>query len=250
MADRKVLLVTGGSRGIGAAVCRMAASEGYDVAVNYVGNEAAARAVLADVEKAGRKGIVVQGDMAKDADIARVFDEVESRLGGLTHLVNNAGVIGHSGRLADADPAMIREVVDVNVTGALLVAREGARRMSTRYGGKGGAIVNLGSMASTLGAPGEYVWYAATKGAIDALTIGLSRELAAEGVRVNSVAPGLIDTDIHASGGQPDRIERLKSSVPIGRAGTAEEVAETILFLLSGRAGYVIGTNIKVSGGR
>lgn len=250
MAENKILLVTGGSRGIGAAVCRMAAREGYDVAINYVGNEAAARAVLHDVEKAGRKGIAVQGDMAKEADIERVFAEVEGKLGRLTHLVNNAGIIGRSGRFADADPAMIREVIDVNVTGALLVAREGARRMSTRYGGKGGAIVNLGSMASTLGAPGEYVWYAASKGAIDALTIGLSRELAAEGVRVNSVAPGLIETDIHASGGQPDRIERLKGSVPVGRAGTAEEVAETILFLLSERAAYVIGTNIRVSGGR
>lgn len=247
--DRKVLLITGGSRGIGAATARLAARQGYDVAINYVGNEEAARQVVADIEKNNARGIAIQGDMANESDIRRMFEAVDS-FGRLTHLVNNAGIIGKAGRFDEADAAMIRRVIDVNVTGAMLVAQEAVRRMSTKFGGKGGSIVNLGSMASTLGAPGEYVWYAASKGAIDALTIGLSREVAAEGIRVNSVAPGLIATDIHASGGQPDRIARLRSMVPMGREGTAEEVAEAILYLLSDQASYVVGTNIRISGGR
>lgn len=247
--EKKILLITGGSRGIGAATARLAARQGYDVAINYVGNEKAANEVVADIEKSNARGIAIQGDMANEADIRRMFEAVD-KFGKLTHLVNNAGIVGDSGRYADADPAMMRRVIDVNVTGAMLVAQEAVRRMSTRHGGKGGAIVNLGSMASSLGAPGEYVWYAASKGAIDALTIGLSREVAAEGIRVNSVAPGLIDTDIHAAGGQPDRIERLRSMIPVGREGKAHEVAEAILYLLSEQASYVVGTNVRVSGGR
>ncbi len=247
--EKKILLITGGSRGIGAATARLAARQGYDVAINYVGNETAAKEVVAEIEKNNARGIAIQGDMAKEADIRKMFEAVD-RFGKLTHLVNNAGIVGDSGRYADADPAMMRRVIDVNVTGAMLVAQEAVRRMSTRRGGKGGAIVNLGSMASTLGAPGEYVWYAASKGAIDALTIGLSREVAGEGIRVNAVAPGLIDTDIHAAGGQPDRIERLRSMIPMGREGSAREVAETILYLLSEQASYVVGTNVRISGGR
>jgi NAD(P)-dependent dehydrogenase (short-subunit alcohol dehydrogenase family) len=247
--EKKIMLVTGGSRGIGAATARLAARQGYDVAINYVGNEAAANEVVADIEKSNARGLAIRGDMASEADIGRMFEAVD-KFGKLTHLVNNAGIVGQSGRVAESDPAMMRNVIDINVTGALLVAREAVRRMSTKYGGKGGAIVNLGSMASTLGAPGEYVWYAASKGAVDALTIGLSREVAAEGIRVNAVAPGLIDTDIHAAGGQPDRVSRLRSMIPMGREGSAQEVAETILYLLSEQASYVVGTIVRISGGR
>ena len=235
--------------GIGAATARLAARQGYDVAINYLGNQKAANEVVADIERSNARAIAIKGDMSSEADIRRMFDEVD-KFGRLTHIVNNAGIVGQNGRLADADPEMIRRVIDVNVTGAVLVAREAVRRISTKSGGKGGAIVNLGSMASTLGAAGEYVWYAASKGAIDALTIGLSREVAAEGIRVNAVAPGLIDTDIHASGGQPDRVERLRAMIPAGREGKAEEVAETILYLLSDQASYVVGTTVRVSGGR
>jgi NAD(P)-dependent dehydrogenase (short-subunit alcohol dehydrogenase family) len=250
MTEKKILLVTGGSRGIGAATARLAARQGYDVAVNYVGNERAAHEVVADIEKSNARGIAIKGDMASDADIARMYAEVDEKLGTLTHLVNNAGIIGMASRMANVDAAMMRRVIDVNVTGAMLVAREAVRRMSTASGGKGGAIVNLGSMASSLGAPGEYVWYAASKGAIDAFTIGLSKEVAGEGIRVNAVAPGLIETDIHASGGQPDRLERLRSSVPMGRPGSASEVADAILYLLSEQASYVTGTILRISGGR
>jgi len=247
--DKKIVLITGGSRGIGAATARLAARQGYDVAINYVGNEKAAQEVVADIEKSNARGIAIQGDMANESDIKRMFETVD-KFGKLTHLVNNAGITGKASRYADADPAMMRRVIDINVTGAMIVAQEAIRRMSTKSGGKGGAIVNLGSMASTLGAPGEYVWYAASKGAIDALTIGLSREVAAEGIRVNSVAPGLIDTEIHATGGQPDRIARLRSMIPMGREGSANEVAEAILYLLSDQASYVVGTNVRISGGR
>jgi NAD(P)-dependent dehydrogenase (short-subunit alcohol dehydrogenase family) len=247
--EKKILLITGGSRGIGAATARLAARQGYDVAINYVGNEKAANEVVADIEKSNARGIAIKGDMANEADIRRMYEAVD-KFGKLTHLVNNAGIVGKGGRFADADRAMMRQVIDLNVTGAMLVAQEAVRRMSTKHGGQGGAIVNLGSMASTLGAPGEYVWYAASKGAMDSFTIGLSREVAAEGIRVNSVAPGLIDTDIHASGGEPGRIERLRSAIPMGREGSAQEVAEAILYLLSEQASYVVGTNVRISGGR
>ena len=247
--EKKILLVTGGSRGIGAAVARLAARQGYDVAINYVGNEKAANEVVADIEKSNARGIAIKGDMASEADILKMFEAVD-KFGKLTHVVNNAGIIGSSSKFADAPADMMRRVVDVNVTGAMIVAREAVRRLSTARGGKGGAIVNLGSMATYLGAPGEFVWYAASKGAIDALTIGLSKEVAGEGIRVNAVAPGLIDTEIHASGGQPDRVERMRSAIPMGKAGTAEEVADTILYLLSEQSSYVTGTILRVSGGR
>jgi NAD(P)-dependent dehydrogenase (short-subunit alcohol dehydrogenase family) len=247
--DKKIVLITGGSRGIGAATARLAARQGYDVAINYVGNEKAANEVVADVEKSNARGIAIKGDMASETDILRMFDAVD-KFGKLTHVVNNAGIIGNSSKFADAPADMMRRVVDVNVTGAMIVAREAVRRLSTARGGKGGAIVNLGSMASFLGAPGEFVWYAASKGAVDTLTIGLSKEVAGEGIRVNAVAPGLIDTEIHASGGQPDRIAKMQSSVPMGRAGKAEEIADAILYLLSEQASYVTGTIMRISGGR
>jgi NAD(P)-dependent dehydrogenase (short-subunit alcohol dehydrogenase family) len=247
--DKKILLVTGGSPGIGAATARLAARQGYDVAINYVGNEKAAREVVADIEKNNARGIAIKGDMASEADIKKMFEAVD-KFGKLTHVVNNAGIIGTSSKFADADADMMRRVVDVNVTGAMIVAREAVRRMSTARGGKGGAIVNLGSMASFLGAPGEFVWYAASKGAVDTLTIGLSKEVAGEGIRVNAVAPGLIDTDIHASGGQPDRVAHMRAAIPMGRPGAAEEVADAILYLLSEQASYVTGTIVRISGGR
>jgi NAD(P)-dependent dehydrogenase (short-subunit alcohol dehydrogenase family) len=250
MSEEKILLVTGGSRGIGAATARAAGREGYRVIVNYVADEKAAKQVVADIEKAGGKASAIKADVGQDSDIFQLFETIQKQFGRLTHLVNNAGIIGRAGPLVDADPATMRKVIDLNVTGAILVAREAIKQMSTARGGSGGAIVNLSSMAATLGAPGEYTWYAASKGAIDSFTIGLSREVVKEGIRVNAVSPGLIDTDIHAAGGQPDRLERLAHLTPIGRAGTAEEVAAAILWLLSDQASYVTGSNIRVSGGR
>jgi NAD(P)-dependent dehydrogenase (short-subunit alcohol dehydrogenase family) len=246
----KILLVTGASRGIGAAVARRAAVEGYRVAINYRSDVAAAEQVAAEIEKAGSKALLVKADVSRADEIKRLFEAIDQKLGRLTHLVNNAGIVGRSSRLDAADPAMIRQVIDLNVTGAILVAREAVRRMSRAQGGEGGAIVNLSSAAATLGSPGEFTWYAASKGAIDSFTLGLARELAKEGVRVNAVSPGLIETDIHASGGEPDRVARLSPMIPMGRAGTAEEVAETILWLLSDKASYVTGANIRVAGGR
>ena len=250
MSERPIVLITGASRGIGAATAVLAAQRGYDVAINYLANEAAARGVADTCRAAGARAEIVQGDMAVEADIDRVFETVDGRLGRLTHLVNNAGVVGRGGRVDTADPAMIRAVVDLNVTGAILVARQAVLRMSPRHGGRGGAIVNISSVAATLGAPGEYVWYAAAKGAVDSMTLGLSRELAREDIRVNAVAPGLIKTEIHAAGGEPGRVERLTPQLPTGRAGTPEEVAEAILFLLSDAASYISGTIVRVSGAR
>lgn len=250
MSEEKILLITGGSRGIGAATAHAAGREGYRVIVNYVSDEKAAHEVVKDIEKAGGKGEAIKADMGQEKDIFRLFETIQEKFGHLTHLVNNAGIIGRASSLVDADPATLRNVIGVNVTGAILVAREAIKQMSTARGGKGGAIVNLSSMAASLGAPGEYTWYAASKGAIDSLTVGLSREVAKEGIRVNAVSPGLIATDIHAAGGQPDRLERLAHLTPIGRAGTAEEVASTILWLLSDQASYVTGANVRVSGGR
>ena len=246
----KILLVTGGSRGIGAASARMAARAGYKVAINYVNDAKAADALAKEIQKAGGTAIPIKADVAREDEIVRLYETVDRELGQLTHLVNNAGIVSRAGKLADANAETIRNVVDVNVTGAMLVAREAVRRMSTARGGKGGAIVNLSSVAATLGAPGEFIWYAASKGAIDTFTVGLSREVAREGIRVNAVAPGLIDTDIHAAGGQPDRIARMAPTIPLGRAGTAEETAAAILWLLSEEASYVTGTIVRVSGGR
>lgn len=244
------LVVTGGSRGIGAATARLAAARGYDVCVNYRSNRKAADAVVEAIERQGRRALAVGGNVAEEADVVRLFDEAEKTLGPLAGLVNNAGIVGPASRVADVSLARLREVFDINILGAFLCAREAVRRMSTARGGKGGAIVNLSSMASFLGGPGEFVHYAVSKGAIETFTIGLSREVAREGIRVNAVAPGLIDTEIHASAGLPERVKRLAPTVPMGRDGKAEEVAEAILWLLSDAASYVTGTSIRVSGGR
>ena len=246
----KVLIVTGGSRGIGAATCRLAARHGYAVSVNYHRDAAAAKEVAADIERGGGKAVAIQADVAQEADIERLFAETDRLLGRVTHLVNNAGIVGRAQRLDSVDAATLESVFALNITGAFLCGRAAVRRMSTLHGGSGGAIVNLSSAAATLGAPGEFIWYAASKGAIDTMTIGLSKEVAREGIRVNAVAPGLILTDIHAAAGEPGRVDRLTPMVPVGRAGTAEEVAETILFLLSDEAAYVTGAVLRVSGGR
>jgi NAD(P)-dependent dehydrogenase (short-subunit alcohol dehydrogenase family) len=250
MSANRILLVTGASRGIGAAIARLAAKRGYDVAINYAGNQAAADAVVEDVRKAGRRGIAVRGNMGNPNDIANLFEQVDKQLGRLTDLVNNAGVMGFPSRVDSLDPQKLKEVIDVNVTGAMLVASEAIRRMSTKHGGSGGTIVNMSSMAAVLGMAGDYVWYAASKGAMNSFNIGLAREVIGEGIRVNAVSPGLINTDIHASAGQPDRAERLKSVIPIGRFGEPDEVAHTVLYLMSDEASYVVGANVSISGGR
>lgn len=250
MSTRPLLLVTGGSRGIGAAVSLKAAAAGYDLVINYRSDHVAAEAVAQAARLAGARVLILAGDMAREDDIAALFAAVDG-FGRLTHLVNNAGITGKSGRLADTDPAIIRETVDLNVTGAILVAREAAKRLSTRLGGAGGAIVNMSSAAATLGSPGEYVWYAASKAAIDGLTYGLARELAQEGVRVNAIQPGMVDTEIHArSTGDAGRVERIRPSIPMQRIGSAEEIADATLYLLSDAASYVTGSILRVSGGR
>lgn len=246
----QVLLVTGGSRGIGAATALLAAANGWAVAVNYVGREDAARDVVQRIGAAGGRAIAVQGDVASEADVLRMFAEVDARLGRLTGLVNNAGVVDVSARVEDMSLARLRRMFDVNVIGTMLCARAAVRRMGKRQGGGGGAIVNVSSAASRLGSPGQYVDYAAAKGAVDAFTVGLAKEVAADGIRVNAVRPGLIDTEIHASGGLPDRVRDLAHQVPMGRGGTAEEVAQAIVWLLSPQASYTTMSMLEVSGGR
>jgi len=244
------VLVTGGSRGIGRAVAILAGKRGWRVGVNYAGNAEAAAETVAAVEAAGGKAIAIPGDVSQEADVIAMFDAIEAAFGPVTAVVNNAGIVAPKSALADMTLERLRRIFDVNVLGAYLVVREAARRMPTDRGGKGGAIVNVSSMAAKLGAPGQYVDYAGSKGAIDSLTVGLARELAAAGVRVNGIRPGIIETEIHASGGEPDRAALLGPSAPMGRAGTPEEVAEGILWLLSDAASYATGTTIDISGGR
>ncbi len=244
------MIVTGASRGIGAATARLAATRGYAVCVNYRNNAEAAEAVVAEILGAGGRAIAVQGDVAVEGDVLRLFETVDDALGPLTALVNNAGILEHHMRFVDMTVDRFQRVFETNITGSFLCAREAVRRMSTRNGGRGGAIVNVSSMAARLGAPEEYVDYAASKGAIDTMTVGLAKEVAAEGIRVNAVRPGVIYTDIHASGGEPDRVERVKDVVPMKRGGQPEEVAAAILWLISEEASYSTGTFIDVSGGR
>lgn len=247
---QKVIIVTGGSRGIGAAVALLAAKQGYAVCVNYVSNRAAAEEVVSKITAAGGKAISVAGDVAIEADVVRLFAAVDKELGPVTVLVNNAGILDHGIRVDEMSAERINRVLVTNITGSMICAREAVRRMSRAHGGQGGAIVNLSSMAAKLGGPFEFVDYAASKGAIDAFTIGLAKEVAAEGIRVNAVRPGLIYTDIHASGGTLDRVDRLKDGVPMKRGGTPEEVANAILWLASDEASYATGTIIDISGGR
>lgn len=246
----KVFLITGGSRGIGAATARMAATRGARVVFTYRQAETAAMALCAEIRAAGGDVLALRAEMGEEADILRVFGEVDARYGGLDVLINNAGIAERQQRLVDMDIARLKRVFDTNVIGAMICARESVKRMSTRLGGRGGSIVNVSSAAARLGSPGEYVDYAASKGALDTFTTGLAKELALEGIRVNAVRPGLIHTDIHASYGDPGRVERLAANVPMQRGGTAEEVAEAILWLASEAASYCIGNFIDVSGGR
>jgi len=246
----QVLLVTGGGRGIGAAICRLAAKAGYRVAVNYASNETAAASLVREIAAEGGEAFAVKGDVGSEADVLALFAAVDARYGRLDALVNNAGIVDARARVDEMSAARLERMMRVNVIGSMLCAREAVKRMSTLHGGKGGAIVNISSAAAQLGSPGEYVDYAASKGAIDTFTIGLAREVAAEGVRVNAVRPGIIDTEIHASGGQPDRIAAIRGFVPMKREGKAGEVAEAVLWLLSDKASYATGAILNVSGGR
>jgi NAD(P)-dependent dehydrogenase (short-subunit alcohol dehydrogenase family) len=246
----EVLLVTGGSRGIGAATAVLAARKGYAVAVNYARSETAAEEVVGAIRAGGGTALALQGDVADEQQVMELFRQVDARLGRLTALVNNAGIVDRPARVDEMTLERLKRMFDVNVIGSFLCAREAVKRMSTRHGGKGGAIVNVSSAAARLGAPGQYVDYAASKGAIDAMTIGLAKEVAAEGVRVNAVRPGLIETDIHASGGLPHRVRDLAHQVPMQRGGSAEEVAQAIVWLLSPEASYTTMSLVEVSGGR
>jgi NAD(P)-dependent dehydrogenase (short-subunit alcohol dehydrogenase family) len=246
----KVLLVTGGGRGIGAATCRLAAEAGYRVAVNFAANEAAAAALVQTIESAGGEAFAIRGDVGNEADVLKMFEAVDRRFGPLNALVNNAGVVDRKSRVDEMNVARLERMMRINIIGSFLCTREAVKRMSTRHGGKGGMIVNVSSVAAVLGGPNDYVDYAASKGAIDTFTIGLSKEVATEGIRVNAVRPGIIDTEIHASGGQPDRVAAMRDLVPMKREGTADEVARAILWLLSNEATYITGALLNVSGGR
>lgn len=246
----KVLLVTGGSRGIGAATALLAAQQGWSVAVNYTANSLAADEVVRQIRAAGGHAISIHADVADEAQVLRMFEHIDAKMGRLQGLVNNAGVVDMTARVDEMSVARWKRMFDINVLGSLICAREAVRRMSTRHGGEGGSIVNVSSAAARLGAPGQYVDYAAAKGAIDAFTIGLAKEVAAEGIRVNAVRPGLIETEIHASGGLPNRVKDLQHLVPAQRGGSAEEVAEAIVWLLSDNASYTTMSFLDVSGGR
>ncbi|MGA4045340.1 SDR family oxidoreductase [Ralstonia nicotianae] len=246
----KTIVITGGSRGIGRATAVLCARRGWSVAIQYRGNRQAADETAGLVEQAGGRLLAVQGDVSSEADVMALFGAAQDRFGALHGVVNNAGIVAPAQDVADMSVQRLRAMFETNVLGAFLVAREAARRLSTARGGAGGSLVNVSSAAARLGSPHEYVDYAASKGAVDTMTLGLARELGREGVRVNAVRPGLIDTEIHACGGQPDRAQRLGAATPMGRPGTAAEVAETIVWLLSDAASYVTGALLDCSGGR
>ncbi|MDM0055490.1 SDR family oxidoreductase [Variovorax fucosicus] len=246
----QVLLITGGSRGIGAATARLAARRGWAVAVNYASQAAAADEVVQAIRAEGGRAIAVQADVGDEAQVLAMFDQVDAELGPLSGLVNNAGVVDMQSRVDQMTVARLERMLRINVIGSFICAREAVQRMSTRHGGRGGVIVNLSSAAARLGSPGQYVDYAASKGAIDSFTIGLAKEVADEGIRVNAVRPGLIETEIHASGGLPDRAAQLASTVPMKRTGSADEVANAIVWLLSAEASYATASFVDVTGGR
>lgn len=250
MMTDKLIVITGGSRGIGAATARLAASQGYTVCINYLQQAQVAHSLVASIQSAGGKALALQADVAQEDAVLRMFEQIDALGLRLHALVNNAGILEGQMRVQDMTAQRINRVLATNVTGSFLCAREAVLRMSTLRGGQGGAIVNLSSRAAVLGAPGEYVDYAASKAAVDAMTIGLSKEVAAEGIRVNAVRPGLIKTDIHASGGEPARVQRLQSFVPMQRGGEAAEVAQAVMWLVSDQASYTTGSFVDVAGGR
>jgi NAD(P)-dependent dehydrogenase (short-subunit alcohol dehydrogenase family) len=248
--SKPIMLITGGSRGIGAAIALGAAARGYRVAITYLGNVAAANEIVQKIQQDGGEAIAIQADVGIEADVLRLFKTVDEKMGVLHALVNNAGMLEKQMRLDQMDLSRWQRVLNANVIGSFLCAREAVLRMSSKHGGKGGVIVNLSSAASRLGSPNEFIDYAAAKGAVDSMTIGLAKEVATEGIRVNAVRPGLIYTDIHISAGEPGRVDRAKAGVPMQRGGSAEEVAETILWLASDESSYVTGTLLDVTGGR
>lgn len=248
--EAKIMLITGGSRGIGAATARLAAAQGYKVCINYQRNQEAARQLVEEIAGEGGDAFAVQADIAQEDEVLRLFACMDREPGKLAALVNNAGILDKQMRVEDMTADRLNRILATNVTGSFLCAREAIRRMSTRHGGEGGAIVNVSSIAARLGAPEEYVDYAASKGAIDSFTLGLAKEVAMDGIRVNAVRPGVIHTEIHASGGEPGRVERVKAGVPMQRGGQAEEVAHAILWLLSDQASYTSGAILDVTGGR
>ena len=248
--SKPIMLITGGSRGIGAATALGAAARGYRVAISYLGNVSAANDIVQKIQLAGGEAIAVQADVGIEVDVLRLFETVDEKMGTLHALVNNAGMLEKQMRLDQMDVSRWQRVLNANVMGSFLCAREAVLRMSTKHGGKGGVIVNLSSAASRLGSPNEFIDYAAAKGAVDSMTIGLAKEVATEGIRVNAVRPGLIYTDIHTSAGEPGRVDRAKAGVPMQRGGPAEEVAETVLWLASDLSSYVTGTLLDVTGGR
>ena len=246
----EVLIITGASRGIGAATARIAGRSGYVVCVNYLKNKAAAKQIVEEIKADGGRALAVGADISREEEVVKLFCAVDDKLGKISALVNNAGILETQMRIEDMNAARLNRVFLTNITGSFLCAREAVKRMSTKNGGKGGAIVNVSSAAARLGSAGEYVDYAASKGAVDTFTRGLAQEVAGEGIRVNAVRPGVIDTDIHASGGEPGRVERVKASIPMKRGGSAEEVAKAIMWLLSSESSYTTGSLLEVSGGR
>ncbi|WP_419902826.1 SDR family oxidoreductase [Kiloniella sp.] len=249
-ATQKVMIVTGGSRGIGAAISRSAAAQGYSVCINYHNRKSEADDLVAEIVKKGGRAIAHKADVSDFEQVESLFHKVETELGPVTVLVNNAGVTGKICRFDDVDPQIMNRVIGINTMGALYCSQAAVKRMSTRHGGDGGSIITVSSIAARLGSPGEYVWYAASKAAVDAMTIGLAKEVGGEGIRVNSVAPGIIDTEIHASGGEPERVDRIAPMIPKGRAGTAQEIANAVMWLSSDGASYCNGSILDCSGGR
>ncbi|MGP0075796.1 MAG: SDR family oxidoreductase [Bryobacteraceae bacterium] len=249
-ASRGAAIVTGGSRGIGAAIVKLLGASGYSVAFNYASDEAAARGVLDHLTRAGNRTVAIQADVSREADILRLFDIAQRELGPLRALVNNAAITGGKARVDEIDSTKLTQMLAVNVAGPMLCSREAVRRMSTRRGGLGGGIVNISSLAARTGSAGEWVHYAASKGAVNTFTIGLAREVAGEGIRVNAVAPGLVDTGLHAANGEPGRLARLNPTIPMQRAGTPDEIAQGVLWLLSDAASYTTGTILEIGGGR